>query len=165
MKIWIPLDRRFLSELFLGEEYNRLKISSSHRASQPSLSACFFFLLFVLFFFFFSSSPSAQIVDSSPPRPPHAPGFNEVVDGGVHLFLLDQVVSPGLLQFHHLAGEGQAGQLHRYRRQEGGTKLAQPTEQHASPLVAQHRETRSFPSRNSIIKSLKQLDDPTRGTP
>lgn len=98
---------------------------SSHRSilvplmiknSQPSLLDCYFFLPV-------SSSPSAQIF-----VPPllHAPGFNEVVDGGVHLFLLDQVVSPGLLQFHHLAGKSQTGQLHRYGEQEG-TNLAHYT--------------------------------------
>lgn len=101
---------------------------SSHRSilvplmiknSQPSLLDCYFFY----FFLSVSSSPSAQIF-----VPPllHAPGFNEVVDGGVHLFLLDQVVSPGLLQFHHLAGKSQTGQLHRYGEQEG-TNLAHYT--------------------------------------
>lgn len=49
------------------------------------------------------------------------PCFNEVVDGSVHLFLLDEVVSPGLLQFHHLGREGKASQFHRYRKQEGET--------------------------------------------
>lgn len=100
---------------------------SSHRSilvplmiknSQPSLLDCYFY-----FFLPVSSSPSAQIF-----VPPllNAPSFNEVVDGGVHLFLLDQVVSPGLLQFHHLAGKSQAGQLHRYGEQEG-TNLARYT--------------------------------------
>ena len=57
------------------------------------------------------SSPSSL---SIPPLH-HIPGFNEVVDGGVHLFLLDQAVPPVLLQFHHLGREGEASQLHRYR--------------------------------------------------
>lgn len=65
----------------------------------------------------------------SSPLPPsippllYVPCFNEVVDGSVHLFLLDEVVSPGLLQFHHLSGEGYASQLHSYRKQEGETFL------------------------------------------
>lgn len=101
MRIGISLGCHFPSELFLGEGYNRLKISP---LIAPSA-------IFVSLF-----SPPLHLPRlSAPPPPPHAPGFNEVVDGGVHLFLLDQVVSPGLLQFHHLAGEGQAGQFHRYR--------------------------------------------------
>lgn len=84
----------------------------------PSLLDCFFLFLCLLCVIFpplhlpgSLSVSSLLLLD--------VPGFNEVVDGGVHLFLLDEVVSPGLLQFHHLGGEGEASQLHRYGKQDG----------------------------------------------
>lgn len=40
------------------------------------------------------------------PVPPTIPGFNVVINGGVELLLLHQVVPPRLLQSHHLCGEG-----------------------------------------------------------
>lgn len=48
---------------------------------------------------------------STCPYPHHPPSFNEMIDGGVHLFLLDEVVSPGLLQLHHLDRESHTSQL------------------------------------------------------
>lgn len=85
---------------------------SLHKQTPHTSSSCFPLLSSLSFLSLYHSLP--PWINLWADSRADSPSLYIVVDGGVQLFLLDQVVSPGLLQFHHVSREGNTSQLNSY---------------------------------------------------
>lgn len=85
---------------------------SLHKQTPHTSSSCFPLLSSLSFLSLYHSLP--PWINLWADSRADSPSLDVMVDGSVHLSLLDQVVSPFLLQLHHVSWEGNTSQLHNY---------------------------------------------------